>query len=1305
MLAKRLQISIFFLVLNILACSSKFQDGQEDRLYSVLPPLEPAIIRGDPGLHNPRDPELNLPGLNLKSFLGGEHIHGGKVYKIQWFLMPVDSEDEGLYSTKIEYSKDGGTTWVVLVESVPSVGNTLVEYDWNVGAGTEWEGNLYKLRLSTTNVYGIKFSKTTEEPFTIDNSPPTLKDGALKVNLNQSTNVPGQGWTKIELSRSYMAVNFSAQDSLSSVTEFCIKMDTTIPPKEDDECWKILNNMGITPALSIDVADAPAFVGFVARNADIRLWVKDEAGNVSSLIGGTGQYNTDRAAVIFNPALPPEVENVLVSNVSNPSIPPTRNELNTSTGNSKVYIKWKILPKGKGQLNNNNGVRLEYTTDEVNFFPITTEVIRDQANTANGSCFTDGDDKLFSGCYTWAGPNIPSTYFRARVIATNDVGLVTATTSDPLNAGFFRNVAGNTDSGVGNSAESAMYFYNGGGDTSWTNPGSIAVTRRGRIYVRDDKMGIMVIDPSDGINRVFIRRGDPNLPFQEGEDVDVSLAKTVPIRISVDYQDRLLILEKDRVRRVDANNIISTLIGVKPGPDGTLLTGYERYKDNGLIAGDNKANWFKKDGNGNYKYLTADGCFSVYTTPGVPAQYYEFKNNGSGTFMWPLPNGDIYFSTSDFWGKSVQSAVEKEPYFAVYKESDARGNSAKRVYPLRLCGTGVNYASQNPFKNHSDLKIDSIPAINFNPNNSMVESFSFRTYTNEETGYYKPYGVTFNPRSGKSRGANTIYPLPAFGGGNAWHGGSSYVPTRKGSLLFQHYIGGVLKYNGSYNQWEPLFNLWRNGQCYDGTKAKDCYVDILDTFITEDSVVYFFDRGRIRAISNNKVKTIFGQSRKYGDDQNPSTARFNMIEYLGVWGDDNRIVAYDTREYVAREIEPGIKIKKIMGTNGEGKCEEVDGEYSCTTGYYNWGSPNAKIGNSFSTDTRSGSLNMDASWWGIHYWDWSTGFAVDRDNGDIYSYSGGGPFHGIARYFRTIDSESQLEKRRGQMILGQYSDSKYFLTTGENSCDGKSALGCRIDYSPDSGNGLNSGWDYAVVVPTIGVDKVSGKKTIIATTHDWSLDHYNEKNQWIGSHKHCFMKAIRLPNGTPELGPISSGSLGSSIVQHVMGTNDRCAGYGGNGEGLPADGTVMTSNSNFPSWHSTTIPHRFILEEDAILMSWRGSSRIVKVPFVRGSANGHDDLIVGTAAITTAVSLPRGVLSYNYRVNGLGKIQYFYCGTDLKLYKYEGGIETLLPFPDGSGITCHDRGKALEWSKDKTVFYFVYTQNGLTGIGEYFVGE
>jgi hypothetical protein len=62
-----------FMILGLAGCTSSVMDAMEDRLYSVLPPPPPT---GDPGLNNPIDPEINVPGLNLKTFIGGEYVKG-----------------------------------------------------------------------------------------------------------------------------------------------------------------------------------------------------------------------------------------------------------------------------------------------------------------------------------------------------------------------------------------------------------------------------------------------------------------------------------------------------------------------------------------------------------------------------------------------------------------------------------------------------------------------------------------------------------------------------------------------------------------------------------------------------------------------------------------------------------------------------------------------------------------------------------------------------------------------------------------------------------------------------------------------------------------------------------------------------------------------------------------------------------------------------------------------------------------------------------------------------------------------------
>lgn len=1278
-------------LLSLISCSSRVQDGDPEKLFSLMPSVP---VTGDPGLNNPIDPEINVPGLNMKSFLGGEYIKGGKTHKIKWFLEPVDAKDEGLYSTKIEFSRNNGTTWEVIADSVPSMGASLMEYDWVVSPLLSWETNTYKIKLTTTNAYGTRYTKETDGTFTVDNSPPVILANSLSVNDQISQDL-GQGFTKIEVNRSYMGVSFEASDSLSPVTEYCIKMDSSVVPTEDAECWKIFANVDIEPSKNLKVTKAPVFIGFVPYSHEIRVWVKDAAGNISEIQNGTGLQNKDKTSINLVLVKPPEIREVIAANTKSPSIPPTREELSVISGSS-VFIKWKILPNGKGQLKENKGISLEYTTDEETFLPITNDNV---LNVQSGNCFADGDDQKYSGCYIWSGANLPvGGYFRVRVRAINDVGLVNSVATPPMNSGVFRNVAGNTDNSLGNSGESAIFSYSGGGGTERTNPGSIVVTSWGRVYIRDDKFGILSIDPSDGETKVYIKKGNPSLSVQPGEDQDISQAQTVPLRIALDYKDRLLILEKNRIRRVEKDGKVSTLVGVKPG--------LERFKDSGLVSGTDKVGWFDKNLDGQYKYLTSEGCFSTTNTKGIPSLYYDFLNTDAySTFMWPLPNGDIYFSSAPLFNKKVQSEIGKAPYITVFKNKDLKGNLVNRIYPIRLCGVGAYNTKQDPYFNLSDTNLRSVPGLLFNPTNSYIESIAVRGGVPlADNISFIPSGLTFNPRSGKSRGSNTIYPNPI----GTW-GYASHLQSRKGALHVMQDAYGVLRYNASLNTWEKVFRDGR-GQCFDETRALDCYVDILDYYLTDDNISYFYDRGRIRAIVNNKVRTILGQSRKFGNEGSPFAARFNMIEHFGVWGasGSQKIIVFDTRENAMREIEPGQRIRHIMGNEGEGKCEinSSDGNLVCQSGFYSWGTSNSAVGNSFNSSTKTGDLKMSASVYKIQYWDWSTGFVVDPDNGDIYSQSSGGPRNGIARFYRNSSGD-----RYGQMILGAYNDSKTFLSSNaSSSCNNNNGFSCDISTVPRSPYFSSA---YPAVIPAFGIDFMTGKKTILATTHDWSYASTDSRGNQLGSYKQCYMKALRLPTSIPDLSPIASADLSTSLVQHVMGKDGDCAGYSGVTERISnVGGTILTGDNNFPSWHSTTIPHRFIPTEDSLFMSWRGSNTILKIDFVRASVAGvGTNVIVGSRVNSIAAALPHSIFNYNFKKNGDNKNVFYYCASNAKLYKFVvngangSGTATELMLPSSS-MGCSTRGKTLEWtSNSKEAFYFVYQQNGLDAIGEYYVGS
>ena len=94
---------------------------------------------------------------------------------------------------------------------------------------------------------------------------------------------------------------------------------------------------------------------------------------------------------------------------------------------------------------------------------------------------------------------------------------------------------------------------------------------------------------------------------------------------------------------------------------------------------------------------------------------------------------------------------------------------------------------------------------------------------------------------------------------------------------------------------------------------------------------------------------------------------------------------------------------------------------------------------------------------------------------------------------------------------------------------------------------------------------------------------------------------------------------------------------------------------------------------------------------------------VGTASgstMQTLVTLPRNATAFAYQSQGSPAVQtLYYCGSNGQLYKNDlNGNDTLLPLPF-PGMSC--TGRALLLNTTTNSLIFIYTENGLNGIGEY----
>ena len=484
-----------------------------------------------------------------------------------------------------------------------------------------------------------------------------------------------------------LKIDFSglSPDMASNITHFCLKYTTTgvapADPTASDSCWTPVNfpSPGIQPATNISFSDYYYSIGFTPGTYTVYGWVKNGVGYMSALVnGGTGSDHYDFRTIDFNPGSPPVLINVFATNSDSPAVPPSTTDLIIS-GGSDVYIKWKLtdelaLPA--------TPLSLYYTTDEVNFVLIANNI----ANTAGAGCSIDGVNS--TGCFKWTAGSPTSSYYKIRIKATDSSDLNAFLSSEPINMGLFKFLAGTTDPGLGGSAASAVMFATPGGIGSASQ--TFVVRDNGMMFLCDDR-GLMYVDPSDGNYKLFL----PYTGVRTDGAISGASLKVKPFKIALDYQDRLLIYDHDFIRRVDfTTNQITTIIG------GGAFT------SSGTLASD----------------------FDL-VSPG---------NNVSLLFT-PLPNGDLWFQTGPDINVPNRSSGTK---IRIYKASD------NRIYTL--VPTGVGSLEDGAF-DPSGYPLYNM-GISFNPISSAVTAIRSRAviptvggHTPRSTNYHPVTGVATAP--------------------------------------------------------------------------------------------------------------------------------------------------------------------------------------------------------------------------------------------------------------------------------------------------------------------------------------------------------------------------------------------------------------------------------------------------------------------------------------------------------------------------------------------------------------------------------
>jgi hypothetical protein len=705
-------------------------------------------------------------------------------------------------------------------------------------------GTNYSFKITSFDYAGNAGVSGCSTPMLIDTVAPMFKSSMMTLNGGASST-----------GNNFLRVTLAADDSNSNITKFCLSHSSSTTPLASSTCWIPVNAPapGLTPSTALSLVDFDYAVGFVPGTYTIYAWVMDEAGNISSLSNtGAGTLGTDKASIVVNATAAPVITDILATNTDSPSNPPLSSEL-TIANSGTVIIKWKVsddLPLPA------TPVSLYYTTDDNKFYLISSGLVNGQ----NGACTvnhagTTVDDHS-TGCYAWTNGAPTGSYFKIRVAVKDSDNITAVTSSQAINASdVFNFIAGNTDPGLNASAKSAVFFP-AEMTTYFGDVSTMVVATDGVIYHRDRERGIIKVSPGDGnIQSLLIpTTGTVN-------DGNVSSATLrYPIKIALDYQDRLLIWDYDRIRRVntDLNPItVETIIG--------------------------------------------GGTSSVDNTPALSFSlpYPGLLNTSSAKMPWfvPMPNGDIYLT--------------KNPIITTVNDGKiVRYDSKNKVMRvMNITGTGME---GYPAQNLSSCTF-STGGLRFDPVTSAVDRFMVYAICGANYGMatldanataispYIPSAPTdtyYNYRVSARNGE--VYTF------NRWQGRAWKYDSASNSWV------AVLGAGGG------------TGNCSDGTLALNCKVDLADLFVDAQENIYFMDRNVIRIVekSTNQVKTILGQSLSFGDGGNVLSARFNMVNNIDRIP-SGELVMVDINEKKFRSVQRAI-VNTIAGTGISGVPNTTD---------------------------------------------------------------------------------------------------------------------------------------------------------------------------------------------------------------------------------------------------------------------------------------------------------------------------------------------------------------------------------------------
>jgi hypothetical protein len=1008
-----------------------------------------------------RDPSNNISSAQLLNFIYDSQapqmvfdtqptLPNGIIWTINWTL--TEATILAADNMTLQYTLNSGSTWTTIA-TVP-VGtdgpHTSKPYsaNWTVPGGTYT--NTVRFRVTLTDGSGL-IGTGTSNLFTIlnDSTAPTLTAGGMKINGSSTPPLTPY---------KYVDVSVASTDSQTNVTHFCLKSEN-VPPNSSDNCWVAVDapNPGLTPDLTLSLVDFPFLLGFVPSTYSVRAWTKDLAGNIST---NTGTIGRDMVNITYDNDTPPEITNFFAANVSAPSDPIAEPEMRFNNLDT-VFIKWTATDDNALPAN----INLSYTTDDVNYTSIVTGL---NNNINNCSVLNDPGttlDDSSTGCYEWSFPLASNQYFRVKIEVLDTAAQGTSATTVPLNSSNFRILAGNVSKGIDSSAKSALFAPRGA-----TYLYSLAVASDGKIFFVDATADLLYINPQTGIVEQLLDQTGT----YSGDNGPVRSATARSIKkITMDYQDRLLIWDHDRIRRVDTRT--------EPMQIETIIGGYN------------------------------NGAVGTQTTDIVsnPADLKVYSNPGNASLFHPLPNGDIWFQAGPF-ATTSSAGNTLRVYRGSLPSPDIQTNrpSGSGAYGIY---NGVNSGYVDVIM---DMENNTIRGYfpSYDVNTSAIQKLMV-TLQHPHTGCSWYTAANLNTTTYVSEGPHPPTFNSTCGDYYTRVGLDGKVYRFNNNVAWRNMVKR-LELDNTYTLVIGTGNTGWNGYCPDGTPVTSCKTNVTDVFVTPSGQTFFVDNGVIRVVDDfGNVQTLYGQTKTYGDGGLGQDARFNNPHYIDHGVSDN-VIVYDSGEIVMREIRPNELTNQMIRLAGNGESGGVNfGTVLAKDQLMNgasWNQPQ-----SFVTDPTTGDVYFTCIWGGIcklnratGYWEQYTGlgggvhystngttdgstminggYAIGilfGKNGKLvtghYEWSGSAPRYSTLREF-------DIATKQSTFMAGKYE------LDGASSCPDGAGNGCNLNANRSTGRAgtyhdTNGTWLYehhSNQIKSLSVSGTTGAISLFDTISD-----------------------------------------------------------------------------------------------------------------------------------------------------------------------------------------------------------------------------